>query len=113
MLDKLARMCESMRALEREEHVHETAVAQGGEREGEEVHLLEAPSPDSEAEAQVADAPPPRPGASSSGEPTDGTADLAQQLRAMAERLALMEARMQTQDLLEERPPDYTTGPLY
>ncbi|KAJ7472657.1 hypothetical protein FB451DRAFT_1558836 [Mycena latifolia] len=101
MLDKLARMREPMRVLDRERS--EAAVDTHDEARGEEeARLLVTSAPDP---GRVADAPA-QPGASSSG---DRAADLEQQLQVMAERLALMEAHMQTHGLSEdsERPPDY------
>ncbi|KAJ6514772.1 hypothetical protein DFH09DRAFT_1288024 [Mycena vulgaris] len=108
MLEKLARMHESMRMLEREASdaaVHTRDELQDG---GEEVvHLLDESASDPASEAHVQ--APSQPVASLSGD-RGNTPDIAQQLRAMAERLALMEAHLQTHGFSAERPPDYTVG---
>ncbi|KAJ6582863.1 hypothetical protein DFH09DRAFT_1437290, partial [Mycena vulgaris] len=114
MFEKLARMRESMRILEEQQQGSEGAVdARDGAQDGEEeaAHLVNQSASEPALEAHLqASASPPQPGASS-GARADAP-DMAQQLRAMAERLALMEAHLhQTHGLPEERPPDYTVGP--
>ncbi|KAJ6589651.1 hypothetical protein B0H19DRAFT_1249182 [Mycena capillaripes] len=112
MFLKLARMREGMRvrddprSSEEPEDTRDTTAA----TEEEDAHLLPV--------ASSGTAPDPVAGSSDiqnvahpnadGGEEMMSTPDLVRQLRAMAERMALVEARMQTHGISGERPPDYT-----
>ncbi|KAF7364175.1 hypothetical protein MSAN_01076800 [Mycena sanguinolenta] len=110
MLLKVARLREESRAREdqpNEGHMEALNNSTTPEEE-EDVHLLLSSQP----------APPGGP-VSSAAISTEsltgdrdleqmGTPELARQLRAMAERMALMEAQIRTHGISDERPPDYT-----
>jgi hypothetical protein len=105
MLTKLDRMRESLRVREGQEH-RAGAVA---EDETPRLLFVSAGIPEAtmseSTDIRNADAEPNILGV---GVEEMSAPDLALQLRGMAERMTLIEARMQTQGISDERPPDYS-----
>ncbi|KAF7334706.1 hypothetical protein MVEN_02301300 [Mycena venus] len=110
MFIKLARLQEEMRAREREaSEGHETPNPLGRAEE-EDARLLPVSSetPHDNQVLESAELRPAEPEFSELNLEQMSTPDLARQLRAMAQRVALMEARMQSHGISDERPPDYS-----